>query len=75
MINYRCILLNLKQPLKKDIGNKLIKEAIGNKYPINPKEDRRRKRGTKDRYDTLKTSNQMVDLIPPVELITLNVDH
>lgn len=75
MINYRCALLNLKQPLKKDIGNKLIKEAIDNRYPINPKEDRRRKGGTKDRYATLKTSNQMVDLIPPVELITLNVDH
>ena len=51
MINYRCILLNLKQPLRKDIANKPIKEAIDNIYPINPKEDRGRKRGTKDRYD------------------------
>lgn len=52
MINYRCILLNLKQPLKKDIANKPIKETIDNKYSLNPKEDRRRGKGAKDRYDT-----------------------
>ena len=37
MINYRCILLNLKQPLKKDIANKPIKETIDNKYSIQKK--------------------------------------